>query len=85
MALCSNLFMRLMWTLQISPEVTRGVIASDAFSTILALVEVCRRCFWNLFRVENEQINNIGKFRALNEVPLPLPVKNPFEEEDSPV
>jgi hypothetical protein len=85
-ALCSNLFMRLMWTLQISPEATRGVIASDAFSTILALIEVCRRCFWNLFRVENEQINNIGKFRALNEVPLPLPVKNPFEEEeDSPV
>lgn len=57
------------------------------FQTILAAVEIGRRAMvfsvekklttqWNLFRLENEQLSNIGKFRAVNvEVP-PLAVAN---------
>jgi hypothetical protein len=27
---------------------------------------------WNFFRVENEQLNNTGSFRATKEIPLPF-------------
>lgn len=36
-------------------------------------LEIIRRCIWNIFRMENEQVNNCGKFRATVEVPLPFP------------
>jgi hypothetical protein len=73
-----------MWTLTISPESITKLIHPDLFASLLATVEVYRRCLWNVFRVENEQINNIGKFRAIKDMPLPLPVKNPFEDEEEP-
>ena len=50
-----------MWTLTISPD----AVHLDAFVTILAVVEITRRAIWNIFRLENEQLNNCGKFRAL--------------------
>eukprot|EP01122_Echinamoeba_exundans_P013346 TRINITY_DN581_c0_g1_i1.p1 TRINITY_DN581_c0_g1~~TRINITY_DN581_c0_g1_i1.p1 ORF type:complete len:942 (+),score=153.67 TRINITY_DN581_c0_g1_i1:915-3740(+) len=72
-ALIMNLGMRLMWTLTISPEAVRGTLHPDLFAYVLALVEMTRRAVWNMFRLENEQLNNCGKFRAIKEVPLPLP------------
>jgi hypothetical protein len=65
-AMVANLFMRLMWTFTISPE-SLGIVMSElTFASILAIVEIIRRAMWNLFRVENEQLNNVGKFRAVN-------------------
>jgi hypothetical protein len=84
-ALISNFIMRVLWTLTISPEAINSLLHPDLFTTLLAAIEIYRRCLWNLFRVENEQLNNIGKFRALNDMPLPLPVKNPFEEENEEI
>ena len=52
-----------MWTLTISPESVGIVLNPVIFSAILAAVEIFRRVQWNLFRVENEQINNVGKYR----------------------
>ena len=40
---------------------------------VLAVLEVCRRGMWNIFRVEFEQTSNMDKFRATKEIPLPLP------------
>jgi len=77
-ALVSNAVMRLMWTLTISPNVLDAiggsVNASDILTTCLAVVEIFRRAQWNIFRLENEQINNIGKFRVTKDVPLPIPL-----------
>src|SRR5690606_30630679 len=70
-AMISNLIMRFMWTLTLS-EAPLGVNSPYAFATILASVEIFRRAQWNLFRLENEQLNNCGKFRAYN-VTVPLP------------
>lgn len=80
-ALLMNLGMRLMWTLTISPEAVRGTLHPDVFAFILAIVEVTRRAVWNMFRLENEQLNNCGKFRAIKDIPLPLPVGDANEEE----
>ncbi|KAL4383715.1 hypothetical protein GQ457_15G005550 [Hibiscus cannabinus] len=38
----------------------------------LAALEVIRRGLWNFFRLENEHLNNAGKFRAVKIVPLPF-------------
>eukprot|EP01116_Phalansterium_solitarium_P016469 TRINITY_DN3835_c0_g2_i2.p1 TRINITY_DN3835_c0_g2~~TRINITY_DN3835_c0_g2_i2.p1 ORF type:complete len:838 (+),score=146.43 TRINITY_DN3835_c0_g2_i2:48-2516(+) len=69
-AISTNLVMRLMWTLTISPGSINLVLDPRIFSFILAAVEIARRTQWNLFKVENEQINNTDHFRALDiEVP----------------
>ncbi|KAL0232272.1 hypothetical protein PCE1_002614 [Barthelona sp. PCE] len=37
---------------------------------VINIAEMTRRCIWNVFRLENEQISNTGRFRAVNSVPL---------------
>lgn len=75
-AIVTNCIMRLMWTLTISPTVSTSLVYAEFF---LAAVEIYRRSQWNIFRLENEQINNIGKFRVLADVPLPLPTEDPWK------
>jgi len=68
----SNFIMRFMWTLTISPESTGIVMNPTAFSAILAAVEIVRRSIWNIFRLENEQLNNTEHFRAVSVVVPPM-------------
>jgi hypothetical protein len=81
-AAVANLVLRLMWTLTISPDVVASFLGlgKDGFTTVLVIVEVSRRAMWNIFRLENEQLNNCGKFRAVQDIPLPLPLKPAVEE-----
>lgn len=43
-------------------------IHGDIMVTILAPLEVFRRFIWNFFRLENEHLNNCGKFRAVRDI-----------------
>ncbi|KAJ7954680.1 Phosphate transporter PHO1 [Quillaja saponaria] len=52
-------------------------IQSKLIDFLLASLEVIRRGHWNFYRLENEHLNNVGKFRAVKTVPLP------FRETDS--
>jgi hypothetical protein len=81
-AAIANLILRLMWTFTISPDVvaTFFFLGKDGFTTLLVAVEVSRRAMWNIFRLENEQLNNCGRFRAVQDIPLPLPLKPAVEE-----
>ncbi|KAE8701566.1 Phosphate transporter PHO1-like protein 5 [Hibiscus syriacus] len=47
--------------------------------TIVSSLEIIRRGMWNFFRLENEHLNNVGKYRAFKSVPLPF---NYDEDED---
>merc|ERR1712142_1424151 len=40
----------------------------EVFTTIFACFEVLRRFIWNFFRLENEHLNNCGKFRAVRDI-----------------
>ncbi|KAG5023674.1 hypothetical protein JHK82_019575 [Glycine max] len=51
----------------------------QAMVSIVANLEIIRRGIWNFFRIENEHLNNVGKYRAFKSVPLPF---NYEEEED---
>jgi hypothetical protein len=44
---------------------------STLVSFFVGLAEVFRRGMWTLFRVENEHCNNVGRFRASRDIPLP--------------
>lgn len=39
-------------------------------TSILAPLEVFRRFVWNFFRLENEHLNNCGKFRAVRDISI---------------
>jgi len=45
-----------------------GYIEGDVMMTILSPLEVFRRFIWNYFRLENEHLNNVGKFRAVRDI-----------------
>ena len=47
---------------------------SSVVSFCVALMEVLRRGVWSLFRVENEHTNNVAKFRASRDIPLPYKI-----------
>uniref|UniRef100_A0A0A9GKC5 EXS domain-containing protein n=1 Tax=Arundo donax TaxID=35708 RepID=A0A0A9GKC5_ARUDO len=66
-----NLVLRLAW-LQTVIHLNIGSLDSRVTSFFLAALEVIRRGHWNFYRLENEHLNNAGKFRAVKVVPLPF-------------
>jgi len=52
---------------------------SSMVAFLIGLSEVIRRGIWTLFRVENEHCNNVGRYRASRDVPLPYDIE---EESD---
>ncbi|KAL9259290.1 Phosphate transporter PHO1 homolog 1-like protein [Drosera capensis] len=73
-----NLILRLAW-LQTVLHPNFGNIDYRVPGLFLAALEVIRRGHWNFYRLENEHLNNAGKFRAVKTVPLPF---HEVDEED---
>lgn len=66
-----NLVLRLAW-LQTVLHYNFGKVDYRVTMLVLAALEVVRRGQWNFYRLENEHLNNAGKFRAVKTVPLPF-------------
>ncbi|KAK8964708.1 Phosphate transporter PHO1-3 [Platanthera guangdongensis] len=66
-----NFVLRLAW-LQTVLHSTIGNLDYRVISFLLAALEVIRRGQWNFYRLENEHLNNAGKFRAVKTIPLPF-------------
>jgi hypothetical protein len=49
---------------------------SSSVAFFIGLSEVIRRGIWTLFRVENEHCNNVGRYRASRDVPLPYDLED---------
>lgn len=62
-----DLILRFGWTLSMS-LVKAGYVEGELMMTILSPFEVFRRFMWNYFRLENEHLNNCGKFRAVRDL-----------------
>ncbi|KAF5191258.1 Phosphate transporter pho1-like protein [Thalictrum thalictroides] len=73
-----NLVLRLAW-LQTVLHSSFGNLDYRVTGLFLAALEVIRRGQWNFYRLENEHLNNAGKFRAVKIVPLPF---HEVDEED---
>ncbi|GAB4840233.1 Phosphate transporter PHO1 1 [Ancistrocladus abbreviatus] len=73
-----NLILRLAW-FQTVLHPNFGNVDYKLMGLFLAALEVIRRGQWNFYRLENEHLNNAGKFRAVKTVPLPF---HEVDEED---
>ncbi|KDP29335.1 hypothetical protein JCGZ_18256 [Jatropha curcas] len=73
-----NLILRLAW-LQTVLHSSFERVDYRVTGLFVAALEVIRRGQWNFYRLENEHLNNAGKFRAVKTVPLPF---HEVDEED---
>ncbi|VFQ78063.1 unnamed protein product [Cuscuta campestris] len=73
-----NIILRLAW-MQTVLHYNFGRVDYRVTGLFLAALEVIRRGQWNFYRLENEHLNNAGKFRAVKTVPLPFHEIDPGE------
>ncbi|KAK8789372.1 hypothetical protein WA588_001257 [Blastocystis sp. NMH] len=65
----ADILLRFAWVTRIR---TQKRMDEDISYLLFGTLEVIRRGMWNIFRMENEQVNNCGKFRADLDVPIPF-------------
>lgn len=73
-AIVLNAILRLTWIILLSPSLWQSFVSDQAVLYFVALLEMVRRFVWNLLRMENEHLNNCGRFRATKDIPLPFTV-----------
>ncbi|XP_022133848.1 phosphate transporter PHO1 homolog 9-like isoform X2 [Momordica charantia] len=71
-AIVMNILLRLAWMQSVLGFREAPFLHRQALIAIVAVLEIIRRGIWNFFRMENEHLNNVGKYRAFNSVPLPF-------------
>lgn len=74
-----NIILRFAWTLNAAGLIFR----SDALNLITALLEAYRRLQWNVFRLENQHLDNCSSYRAINEIQLPFATAAPAPEDEA--
>ncbi|XP_047312082.1 phosphate transporter PHO1 homolog 3-like [Impatiens glandulifera] len=77
-AIVLNTLLRFAW-MQTVLNFQVSFMHRQAMISLVALLEIIRRGIWNFFRLENEHLNNVGKFRAFKTVPLPFN----YDEDDN--
>jgi hypothetical protein len=68
-AIVEDIILRFGWIITISLTEFSGAEAGLVVS-LLAPMEMFRRFVWNCIRLENEQVNNCGMFRAVRDIPM---------------
>ncbi|KAJ0469432.1 putative SPX domain-containing protein [Helianthus annuus] len=71
-AMVMNVILRLSWMQTVLDFYEAPWLHQSVMIFIVASLEIVRRGLWNFFRVENEHLNNVGKFRAVKSIPLPF-------------
>ncbi|KAN0040073.1 hypothetical protein ACTA71_011958 [Dictyostelium dimigraforme] len=76
-AMITNTLMRGSWTINVSFEALSSR-TKELIVLATAVIEVTRRFQWNFFRLENEHLSNVGKFRAFDlKIPDVLNTQSP--------
>lgn len=70
-AMVLNVLLRFAW-LQTVLNFNVSFMHTQTMITVVASLEIIRRGIWSFFRLENEHLNNVGKYRAFKSVPLPF-------------
>ena len=58
--------LRLTWVMTLSPTF---IASNNLLAFGLAVLEICRRYIWSLFRLEHEHSNNVEHYRAVKDIP----------------
>ncbi|CAM8885716.1 unnamed protein product [Rhodiola kirilowii] len=77
-AIVINAILRFAW-FQTVLDFKITAIQNETLIALFAVLEIIRRGIWNFFRLENEHLYNVGRYRAFKSVPLPF---NYNEDED---
>ncbi|KAJ0099417.1 hypothetical protein Patl1_21907 [Pistacia atlantica] len=80
-AIVLNILLRLAWMQTVLGFTEAPFLHRTALTAIVASLEIIRRGIWNFFRLENEHLYNVGKYRAFKSVPLPFSY-NDIEDKD---
>ncbi|XP_050227555.1 phosphate transporter PHO1 homolog 9 [Mercurialis annua] len=75
-----NVVLRLAWMQTVLGFTETPFLHRTALTAIVACLEIIRRGIWNFFRLENEHLNNVGKYRAFKSVPLPFSYENGHQD-----
>ncbi|KAM0006892.1 putative SPX domain-containing protein [Helianthus debilis subsp. tardiflorus] len=78
-AMVLNVILRLAWMQTVMDFRELPFLHKNALTAIFASLEIIRRGIWNFFRLENEHLNNVGKFRAVKSVPLPFSYEDGYK------
>ncbi|RDY07085.1 Phosphate transporter PHO1-like 10, partial [Mucuna pruriens] len=70
-AMVLDIVLRISW-MQLVFEMDWSPLHKVAMMTVTSCLEIIRRGIWNFFRLENEHLNNVGKYRAFKSVPHPF-------------
>ncbi|XP_048427452.1 phosphate transporter PHO1 homolog 3-like [Pyrus x bretschneideri] len=70
-AMVLNVMLRFAW-LQTVLNFNVSFMHTQTMISVVASLEIIRRGIWSFFRLENEHLNNVGKYRAFKSVPLPF-------------
>ncbi|KAL1807952.1 hypothetical protein ACET3Z_024942 [Daucus carota] len=70
-AIALNVLLRFSW-IQMVLDLELPFLHRQSMIAVIAILEIIRRGVWNFFRLENEHLNNAGKYRAFKSVPLPF-------------
>ncbi|KAL8210987.1 hypothetical protein R6Q57_005424 [Mikania cordata] len=76
LAMVVNVILRLAWMQTVFDFHEAPFLHRTALIALISSLEIIRRGLWNFFRLENEHLNNVGKYRAFKSVPLPFSYKN---------
>lgn len=68
-AIIEDFVLRFLWIATFSLTEMKYV-SGDVVTSVTAPLEVFRRFVWNFFRLENEHLNNCGKFRAVRDISI---------------
>ncbi|XP_076893222.1 phosphate transporter PHO1 homolog 9-like [Bidens hawaiensis] len=79
-AMVMNVILRLAWMQSVLDFHEAPWLHRSTMLFVVASLEIIRRGLWNFFRVENEHLNNVGKFRAFKSVPLPFSYEDGYKE-----
>ncbi|KAF9674411.1 hypothetical protein SADUNF_Sadunf10G0124500 [Salix dunnii] len=77
-AMVLNVLLRFAW-LETVLNLRVTSLNRETMIALMASLEIIRRGMWNFFRLENEHLNNVGKYRAFKSVPFPF---NTLEDDD---
>lgn len=70
-AIIQDIVFRYSWTINIFIQFHSGAAEySDVLGFCFGLLELFRRFSWNFFRLENEHLNNCGRYRAVRDISI---------------
>lgn len=81
-AIVSDFFLRCTWVITAFIDLDGyPFLTGITYGTLIGVLELFRRWQWSLIRIENEQVNNLEKYRHILDIPEVHEVKTDNAEE----